>query len=144
MRPQSQQQLEKKMSEAFQRIRTAVARGVIDAAGDIRNIAVKRAPVDTGNLRRSAEVLVDGSSGPSMNATSNTRYVTVRFTAPYAGYVHSAAGKLRGVARSPPHRGRYWDPTGAGPKFLAKAVEEVQGRMKVYIKRRIAQVMPRA
>ena len=135
---------DKKISDAMNRIRHAIARGVVDAAGDIRSRAVKGAPVDTGNLRKSAEIFIDGSQSSSLNATVMTRRVCVRFTAPYAGYVHNAPGKMRGIPRNPPRRGMYWDPMGAGPKFLLNAADEVSRRIESYIKRRVSQVMPNA
>lgn len=122
-------------------IRVAVARGVIDAAGEIRRQAVKATPVDTGNLRRSAEIAVDGNTTHVPAATNRTRKIVVRYTAPYAGYVHDASGRGRGKPRRPPHRGKYWDPPGSRPKYLLLAVEAVNPRLEAYIKRRVNEVI---
>ncbi len=119
-------------------VRAAVAKGIVDAAQDIRARAVKRTPVDTGFLRKSAEVV--GDTHPAGKA----HYVAVRYSAPYAGHVHNATGKGRGRPRPKPHRGKYWDPAGSQPQFLKKAADEVFPRMETYIKRRVKQVMKNA
>lgn len=123
---------------ANEAIRIAIVKGIVDAAQDIRARAVKKTPVDTGFLRKSAEV--SGDTHPAGKA----QYISVRYTAPYALYVHNASGRGRGRPRAKPHRGKYWDPSGSEPQFLKKAAEEVFPRMEMYIKRRIKQVMKNA
>lgn len=133
-----------KLKAALTSIRSAAARGVVDAAGEIRRQSVKSTPVDTGNLRKTAEIYIDGNASANPHATDHTRTVAVRYTAPYSGFVHNASGKGRGKPRRPPHRGYYWDPAGAEPKFLEHAAEAVFPRIEAYVKRRVKQVMPRA
>lgn len=128
------------VSERLGAIRAAVASGLLDAAQDIRARAVKKTPVDTGNLRKSAEIFIDGSNASVPHATELTRKLSVRYSAPYAGHVHNASGKGRGRPRSKPHRGKYWDPAGSTPKFLQKAADEVFPRVTTYIQRRIREV----
>ena len=54
--------------------------------------------------------------------------VIVGYTANYAVYVHEAVGmKLKGVKRSPPGKGKYWDPQG---RAQAKFLEEPARTMK--------------
>lgn len=130
----------RKVDETLRILRRAVAQGVIDAAGEIRRQAVLKTPVDTGFLRKSAEIFVDGNTTPSTPATSHTRIVAVRYTAPYAGHVHNATGKGRGRPRPKPHRGKYWDPSGSEPQYLAKAAENVSPHIHQYIRRRIREV----
>lgn len=124
--------------KATEAVRAAVAKGIVDAAQDIRARAVKRTPVDTGFLRKSAEVR--GDTHPA----EKSHYITVMYTAPYAAHVHNATGRGRGRPRSKPHRGKYWDPVGSQPQFLKTAAEEVFPRLETYIKRRIKQEMKNA
>lgn len=133
-----------KLKTALTSVRSAAARGVVDAAGEIRRLAVKSTPVDTGNLRKTAEIYLDGNASANPHATEHTRRIAVRYTAPYAGHVHNASGKGRGKPRPKPHRGKYWDPAGAEPKFLEHAANAVFPRIEAYIRRRVKQVMPRA
>lgn len=126
---------------ALNTVRRAVAQGVIDAANEIRRQAIKKTPVDTGNLRKSAEIFLDGNVNQSPVATPHTRIISVRYSAPYAAHVHNASGRGRGRPRPKPHRGKYWDPIGSEPQFLAKAADAVSPRIRGYIKRRVDEVM---
>lgn len=134
----------KQIDAALTKIRRQIAQGVVDAAGDIRKQAVLKTPVDTGNLRKTAEIFVDGNINQSQIATPRTRVVAVRYSAPYAAYVHNASGRGRGKPRPKPHRGKYWDPIGAEPQFLRKSYNAVVPHLRVYISRRIKQVYPNA
>lgn len=132
------------VSGALQSVRAAVAQGIIDAAGEIRRQSVKRTPVDTGNLRKTAEIVIDGTVATTApRGSAHTRIIAVRYAAPYAAHVHNAKGTARGRPRAPPHRGRYWDPAGSGPQFLAQAVDIVSPRIASYVNRRIQQELPK-
>lgn len=83
----------------------------------IKADAVRKAPVDTGNLRNSAYYEVENDK------------VRIGFSAAYAAFVHeNIEEKLRGQPRSGgTGRGNYWD--SGGSKFLENAVKENQDRI---------------
>lgn len=77
--------------------------------------AVKRTPVETGQLRASYLVTSETRGRTARAAVANT--------AEYAAYVHEQTQeKLRGVPRPGNRPGRHWD--GGGSKFLERAVFE--------------------
>ena len=117
--------------------------GMINVVSEIEARAIRYAPVRTSNLANSgtSDVNADGSIG------------TVKFTAPYAGYVHQGTGLYgprKTKIRPKTKKALYW-PGAAHPvraikgmkpnPFLARAAEEsdipqlfIEGAEK-YIKR---------
>lgn len=110
---------------------TATKRRALTRIGAlIKRDAVKRAPVDTGNLRSSAYTEVEGG-----------KLVRVGFSAFYAAWVHEMVGqKLKGQPRADfgktrggesfgggSGKGNYWD--SGEPKFLENAVKENRQRI---------------
>lgn len=76
-------------------------------------------PVEYGNLK---------ASGYARKAQTETMACEVGYTASYAVYVHeNMEQKLKGKPR-PSGLGVYWGPAG-GPKFLERAVIELQGEI---------------
>ena len=87
-------------------------------------MAATMTPVNTGTLINSH--FVDISTMP-------TKVIGITgYTASYAGAVHDAPGKLKGVPR-PGGNGQYWDPN-AGPQFLAKGFEEIKPSIPAILK----------
>lgn len=89
----------------------------------IKADAVRKAPVDTGNLRNSAYYEVENDK------------VRIGFSAAYAAFVHeNVEEKLRGQPRtSGSKKGNYWD--SGGSKFLENAVKENQDRIMQELKK---------
>jgi hypothetical protein len=100
---------------------------------DILRLARQRVPVDTGNLKRNANVT---AIGKGWNTT-----VLIAFHQEYAMWVHESVGMvLQGQKRKPltgpnKRKGRYWDPKGKGQaKFLESAYRDLLPEIRVSIR----------
>lgn len=114
--------------ENWQRLRSQIknesTRGALTAIGvKVQEYSAMRVPVDTGNLANSQYL--------EIRNLPNGFQAGIGYTANYAGFVHEAAGTLRGqeVPRTGKgSTGNYWDGYGGDqgePKFLDKAVDEM-------------------
>jgi len=105
-----------------EKVAKAVNLGLAAGALRLQREAQKRVPVDTGNLKSSAETRQAGTN-------RNPMYL-LAFTAPYAFYIHERKEmKWKGLPRKNQRKngeivrkgkGKYWDPQGkAQPKFIS-------------------------
>lgn len=94
-------------------------RGVTKAGLRLQRASQLLVPVNFGVLKASAYTRVTGK-GLKANAH-------VGYTASYALFVHeNVEMKLKGQPRTPPNKGKYWDPQGRGQ---SKFLEEPARRM---------------
>jgi len=82
-------------------------------------------PVDTSTL-------INSRYAPQISRQPGKTIGHVGYTASYAGAVHDAPGKLKGVPR-PSGNGQYWDPN-AEPQFLAKGFEQIKPSIPAILK----------
>lgn len=87
--------------------------------------AATMTPVDTGNL-------INSQYRPQIEQRDGKTVGHVGYTANYAGFVHDAPGKLKGVQR-PGNRGNYWNPAGE-PQFLKKGFDRIKPKIPALLK----------
>ena len=97
-------------------IENRTQKGLMTAGLLVKREAQLKTPVDIGNLKASAYV-------DPIHDSMGRLGVEIGYTAFYAPFVHEASGKLKGLPRPRPHKGRFWDPQGrAEPQFLRNAL----------------------
>ena len=110
-------------------IKNGSGKGLADGCLEILGIAVERAPVDTGDLRGSGFLDLDGeqyAQGEAAGSVSvvssvpeNTTEALLGFNAPYAAGQHEHT--------------EYDHPRGGQPKYLESAIVENQDRLLALI-----------
>lgn len=123
------------LNRAIEQIANRSEAGLYEGAMLIKAAAMKKTPVDTGNLRKSA--YIDRVS--RIGAGQSSKFMPVVFigySAVYALYVHeNVEQRWKGRKRiSGTKKGHYWD--SGEPKFLEKAIIEKRKAVIDQIKRR--------
>jgi hypothetical protein len=130
---QGYQKAAKSLNDALSKIVSASYEGAVDAALHIAAEAVKRTPVDTGNLRGSLSVqtttgtAAKGTKEGSLQITGappRPKRIKIRigYSASYAHKQHEDVAAKH--------------PQGGEPKFLENAVKENANRIVEYMKRK--------
>jgi len=123
-----EEELEGRINELGDGIRNVFGAALMKRIEPLMTTSIKKTPVDTGALRRSANV-----APPKYDIKGV--YVVFGYAKRYAMAVHEMPGTLKGEPRSESPdpiqgtgRGKHWDPQGeAEPQFLRKAIDEHTG-----------------
>jgi len=117
----------KHLKEATEAMAKGCNRGLRRAGLLLQRESQKLVPVDYGVLKASAFTRAEGEGFGTT--------VIVGYTANYALFVHeNTEMKWKGLPRSAPHKGLYWDPQGRGQsKFLETPMRRLEPDMRAMV-----------